>query len=393
MPDESEKLSPYMHRALTLARRGLGRTHPNPAVGAVIVREGHIVGEGFHPKAGEPHAEIFALRQAGEAARGATMYVTLEPCVHHGRTPPCVDAIIEAGIAEVHIATLDPNPVVHGKGVEKLRAAGIRVYVGEGEQEARALTEGFAYWIHHRRPWVVAKYAMTLDGKIATRTGHARWITGPEARRWVHELRDTIDAILVGRGTVEADDPQLTTRLPDREHVHHPLRIVLDSRGRAPLTARVFSPELPGRTVLATTSAIPTERRRRLEAQGVSVWVLPADDQGRVDLSALLERLGQEGITTLLVEGGATVLGSFWDQGLIHKVHALIAPRIFGGPGPSPIAGRGVARADQAPKLTRVQLAQLGEDVLLTGYVPARSEPGASSSPKLGEVSTAKDAR
>ncbi|NPA31500.1 MAG: bifunctional diaminohydroxyphosphoribosylaminopyrimidine deaminase/5-amino-6-(5-phosphoribosylamino)uracil reductase RibD, partial [Chloroflexi bacterium] len=245
-----------MRLALDLARRGLGRTHPNPAVGAVIVRDGRVVGRGFHPKAGEPHAEIFALREAGDAARGAVMYVTLEPCVHHGRTPPCVDAILEAGIAEVHIATLDPNPVVHGQGVAKLRAAGVKVVLGEGQAEARKLIEGFAHWVRTRRPWVVAKYAMTLDGKIATRTGHARWITGPEARAWVHRLRDQVDAILVGRGTVEADDPRLTTRLPDADAVHHPLRVVLDSRGRAPLTARVFDPGLPGRTVLAATPAL-----------------------------------------------------------------------------------------------------------------------------------------
>ncbi len=364
--------SPYMRRALELARRGLGRTHPNPAVGAVIVREGRIVGEGFHPKAGEPHAEIFALRQAGDAARGAVMYVTLEPCVHHGRTPPCVDAIIAAGIAEVHIATLDPNPIVHGKGVAKLRAAGIRVVVGEGEDEARALTEGFAYWVHHRRPWVIAKYAMTLDGRIATRTGHARWITGPEARRWVHELRDTVDAILVGRGTVEADDPQLTTRIPGREDVHHPLRVILDSRGRAPLTARVFSPELPGQTVVATTEAMPSERRQALQARGVEVWVLPAGEDGRVDLPALLDALGQRGITSLLVEGGAAVLSAFWDQGLVHKMHVLVAPAVFGD-GRAALHARGVARADQAPRLERVHITPLGHDVLITGYVPQGS--------------------
>jgi len=358
-----------MRLALELARRGLGRTHPNPPVGAVIVRDGRVVGRGYHPKAGEPHAEIFALREAGDAARGATMYVTLEPCVHHGRTPPCVDAILAAGIAEVHIATLDPNPVVHGQGVAKLRAAGVKVVLGEGEADAQRLIEGFAHWVRTRRPWVVVKYAMTLDGKIATRTGHARWITGPQARVWVHRLRDQVDAILVGRGTVEADDPRLTTRVPGATTVHHPLRVVLDSRGRAPLTARVFAADLPGQTVLAATPALPPARRAAFEAQGVEVWTLPAGADGRVSLPALLDALGARGITTLLVEGGPTVLGAFFDAGLVHKVHAFVAPVVFGGAAPSAIGGWGVARADQAPRLRAVTIERLGDDLLVTGYL------------------------
>ncbi len=371
----SEAPSAPMQRALALARRGLGRTHPNPAVGAVIVRDGKIVGEGFHPKAGEPHAEIFALRQAGEAARGATMYVTLEPCVHHGRTPPCVAAIIEAGIAEVHIAMLDPNPIVHGQGVAQLQAAGIRVIVGEGREQARELTEGFAHWIRTRRPWVVAKYAMTLDGKVATRTGHARWVSGPEARQWVHRLRNTVDAILVGRGTVARDNPRLTTRLPEATAVHHPLRIILDSRGRAPLEAQVFDPHLPGRTVLVTTPALPSARRRAFAARGVEVWTVPPGPDGRVSLPALLDTLGQQDLTTLLVEGGPTVLGAFFDAGLIHKVHVVIAAALFGGAqAPSPLAGWGWPRADAAPRLQRVTYVPLGADLLVTGYMPAAAK-------------------
>ncbi len=369
-----------MRLALDLARRGLGRTHPNPPVGAVIVRAGRVVGRGFHPRAGEPHAEVFALREAGDAARGAVMYVTLEPCVHHGRTPPCVDAILEAGIAEVHIAMLDPNPVVHGKGVAKLRAAGVKVVLGEGAAEARRLTEGFAHWIRTQRPWVVAKYAMTLDGKVATRTGQARWITGPEARTWVHRLRDGVDAILVGRGTVEADDPRLTTRLPDLAAPHHPLRVILDSRGRAPLTARLFDPALPGRTVVATTPAMPAARRQALQARGVAVWPLPPGPDGRVSLPALLDALGREGMTTLLVEGGPTVLGAFFDAGLVHKVHAFIAPVLVGGArAPSPIAGLGRPHMAQAPRLQQVTLERLGPDLLLTGYLVLPTAPDAAT--------------
>ncbi len=365
-----DALSPFMREALDLARRGLGRTAPNPAVGAVVVKDGRIVGRGYHRKAGEPHAEVLALREAGEAARGAVMYVTLEPCVHHGRTPPCVDAILRAGVAEVHIATLDPNPVVHGKGVARLRAAGVRVVVGEGQSQAQELIEGFAHWIRTRRPWVLAKFAMTLDGKVATRSGHARWISGDQARLWVHGLRNTVDAILVGRGTVQADDPRLTTRLPRAREVHHPLRIVLDSRGRLPLEARVFDPALPGRTVVAATARFPDERQRVLEARGVEVWRLPEDPQGRVSLPALLDALGDRGITTLLVEGGPTVLGSFFDQGLLHKVHAFVAPVLFGGrEAPSPIHGRGVDRADQGWRLQRVTYERVGDDMLVTGYL------------------------
>ena len=362
--------SPFMQEALNLARRGLGRTAPNPAVGAVVVKEGRIVGRGYHREAGEPHAEVLALQEAGPDARGAVMYVTLEPCVHYGRTPPCVDAILAAGIREVHIATLDPNPIVHGQGVQRLREAGVRVFVGEGAEQARVLIEGFAHWIHTRRPWVVAKLAMTVDGKVATRKKHTRWITGPQARLWVHRLRDTVDAILVGRATVEADDPQLTTRLPDKTDVHHPLRVILDSRGRLPLDARVFQPTLPGQTVLVATHALPPERRAALEAQGVEVWLLEADPQGRVSLPALLDALGARGVTTLLVEGGPTVLGSFLDQNLLNKIHALVAPVLFGGKdAPSPIHGLGVERADQGLRLQRVRYEQVGEDLLITGYL------------------------
>jgi len=357
-----------MARALELAARARGRTSPNPMVGAVLVKDGEIVGEGFHPRAGEPHAEIFALRQAGERARGATLYINLEPCCHYGRTPPCTEALIRAGVAEVHMAMEDPNPLVHGKGRAALEAAGIRTFVGEHESEARQLNEVFIKYITTGRPFVTAKFAMSLDGKIATHTGQSRWITGEAARRRVHELRDVSDAICVGVSTILADDPRLTTRL-DKPDVKHPLRVILDSRGRAPLTARVFDPALPGRTVVATTPAMPSTHRAALEAQGVEVWALPPDDRGCVDLAALLDRLGEREITSLLVEGGGTVLASFFERRLVDKVMAFVAPLIIGGKNaPTPVRGTGASCLADALRLKRVSVERVGEDVLIVGY-------------------------
>lgn len=368
-------MSDYMRRALELAARARGRTSPNPMVGAVIVRDGKIVGEGYHQRAGTPHAEIHALRAAGERARGATMYVTLEPCCFHGRTPPCTEALITAGIAEVHMAMLDPNPRVAGRGKATLEAAGIRTVVGEEEAAARTLNAAYATWITTGRPLVIAKFAMSLDGKIATRTGESQWITGPEARRRAHEARDVVDAILVGAGTVLADDPQLTTRLDGRSDVRHPLRVILDSRGRVPLSARVFDPALPGHTMVATTAAMPDATRRGLEARNVQVLSLPADEAGRVDLTVLLNTLGRMEITSLLVEGGAAVLGSFFDAGLVDQVMAFVAPRIIGGAtAPGPVAGRGAARLAATPWLRDVRVERLGSDLLLSGWVEKTEE-------------------
>ncbi|HEY66108.1 MAG TPA: bifunctional diaminohydroxyphosphoribosylaminopyrimidine deaminase/5-amino-6-(5-phosphoribosylamino)uracil reductase RibD [Caldilineae bacterium] len=362
----------FMRRALRLAERGRGRTSPNPMVGAVLVRDGQIIGEGFHPRAGEPHAEIMALRQAGKSARGATLYVTLEPCCHFGRTPPCTRAIIAAGVAEVHMAMLDPNPRVAGRGRAELEAAGIRTFVGELEAEARVLNETFIHWITTGRPFVIAKFAMSLDGKIATRSGDSRWITGPAAREQVHQLRDQVDAILVGVNTVIADDPQLTTRL-DKDDIRHPLRVIVDSRGRIPLTAQVLDPVLPGRTMVATTEAMPIEQRRALSFRGVQVLVLPSQD-GRVSLPDLLEELGRREVTSVLVEGGGTIIGTFFAQRLVDKVVAFIAPIIIGGrEAPTPVGGLGVERLSQALRLERVQVEWLGSDLLVTGY-PAWQE-------------------
>src|SRR5919202_1357726 len=249
-----------MERALELARGAKGRTSPNPAVGAVIVRDGTIVGEGATQPGGRPHAETVALQTAGETARGATMYVTLEPCSHYGRTPPCARAVVAAGIAEVRVATLDPNPLVGGRGQTILDAAGIRTLLGEGQDEARALNEDFARWITTGRPLLIAKFAASLDGRIATYTGDSRWITGREARAEVHRLRDQVDAIMVGVNTVLADDPLLTTRLDDpAREPHHPWRLVVDSHLRTPFTARLLDPSLPARTTILTTEVAPRD--------------------------------------------------------------------------------------------------------------------------------------
>ena len=364
-----------MSRALQIAERGRGRTSPNPMVGAVLVKDGQIVGEGFHPRAGEPHAEIFALRQAGETAGGATLYVTLEPCCHFGRTPPCTRALVAAGVAEVHMAMLDPNPLVAGKGRAELEAVGIRTVVGEHEGESRSLNEVFVHWITTKIPFVIAKFAMSLDGKMATRTGESRWITGPDARRYTHQLRDQVDAILVGANTVLADDPLLTTRLEEVD-VHHPLRVILDSRGRVPLTARVFHPSLPGKTLVATTEMMPEDRHRALVDRGVEVLVLPKEslpgqspENGRVSLLALLETLSEREISSLLVEGGTTIFGAFFDQGPVDKVLAFVAPVIIGGEeAPTAVGGMGVDPIVDALRLDRLWVERLGSDLLIGGY-------------------------
>lgn len=368
----------WMRRALALAARARGRTSPNPMVGAVIVKADRIIGEGFHPRAGEPHAEIFALREAGPAAQGATMYVTLEPCCHFGRTPPCARALIAAGIAEVRIAMLDPNPLVAGKGKAELDAAGIRTTVGLGANEAAVLNEAFVKHITTRLPFVTAKFAMSLDGKIATRAGDARWISSAESRIRVHELRDVSDALLVGVNTILADDPQLTTRLnspPLRAGegpgvgMHHPLRIIADSGGRIPLTARVLDPALPSRTIIATTAQMPAATRHALETRGVEVWILPEREK-RVDLAALMRKLGEREITTVLAEGGGTLLASLFEQALVDKVLAFVAPIVIGGDSaPTPVRGAGIAHLADALRLDRVSVERVGADVLISGYV------------------------
>ncbi|MHB1415832.1 MAG: bifunctional diaminohydroxyphosphoribosylaminopyrimidine deaminase/5-amino-6-(5-phosphoribosylamino)uracil reductase RibD [Chloroflexota bacterium] len=364
----------HMARALALARGALGSTSPNPAVGAVIVNDGLVVGEGYTQPPGGPHAEIVALREAGERARGATVYVSLEPCCHHGRTPPCTAALIAAGVAEVRIATIDPNPRMSGKGAKELERAGIRVHLGECEEAAREINEAFFKYITTGRPFLSLKYAMTLDGKIASARGHSRWVTGPEARQLVHELRRQADAVLVGIGTVLADDPRLTVRLGDDQPTgRQPWRVVVDSRCRIPLAARLLSDGGASRTIVATTRAASPDSLAAVHAAGAEVWTL-ADIDGRVDLADLMERLAARGIINVLAESGGTLNGSLFQAGLVDKIYAFVAPKVVGGAtAPTPVDGAGVDRMDQAYPLRLAKVERYGEDTLLVGYTrPAR---------------------
>ncbi|MGQ9512066.1 bifunctional diaminohydroxyphosphoribosylaminopyrimidine deaminase/5-amino-6-(5-phosphoribosylamino)uracil reductase RibD [Thermodesulfitimonas sp.] len=367
----------YLRRTFELAARARGRTSPNPLVGAVVVRDGQVVGEGFHRQAGLPHAEIEALRVAGEAARGATLYVNLEPCCHTGRTGPCTEAIIAAGIKRVVAAMADPNPLVAGKGFARLREAGIEVATGLLEKEARALNEAFIKYITTRRPFVILKTAMSLDGKIATVTGESKWITGPAARRYVHELRDSCDAILVGIGTVLQDDPSLTTRLP--KGGRDPVRVILDSRARTPLTARVLTQESEAPTLIAVTEMAPGDRVVALREAGAEVLVCGPGPA--VDLGLLLSVLGEREITSLLVEGGSTVNASFLLQGLVDKLIWFIAPLIIGGHGAiGPVGGRGIEHLSRAIRLKEINLRQFGSDLCIEAY-PLWEGTGCACSP------------
>jgi diaminohydroxyphosphoribosylaminopyrimidine deaminase/5-amino-6-(5-phosphoribosylamino)uracil reductase len=359
-------MTDFVQRALELARSALGTTSPNPAVGAVIVRDGEIVGEGFTQPPPGGHAEIVALKRAGERARGATLYVTLEPCPHVGRTPPCSDAIIKAGIAEVVYAMADPDPQVDGRGQRKLEDAGIAVRVGEGEAEARRINEAY---IKHRAkglPFVVAKFAASLDGRIAAASGDSRWVSGPQTRDWAHQLRTKIDAILVGSSTVVIDDPLLTARPGDQDAERQPLRVVVDSRGRTPPMARVLTGS--ARTLVATVEAAPEPWRASLRAAGAEVVAFPAVE-GRVDLMALLRELAGRDVLSLLVEGGGVILGGFFDRGLVDKVHAIVAPMIIGAEdAPAAVAGRGAYRMADALRLRDITVDRLGDDIVVTGY-------------------------
>jgi diaminohydroxyphosphoribosylaminopyrimidine deaminase/5-amino-6-(5-phosphoribosylamino)uracil reductase len=379
-----------MHEALRLARLGAGATSPNPMVGAVVVASGRIVGRGFHPRAGAPHAEVFALGEAAAAARDATLYVTLEPCVHQGRTPPCTDAIVGAGIRRVVVAMLDPDRRVSGSGLRRLAESGVETRVGVAESEARRLNEAY---IKHRTtglPFVTAKWAMTLDGRIATRSGDSRWISSDASRAVVHELRAGSDAILAGIGTVLRDDPALTARTGAAPR--NPRRVVLDSTLRVPPRARVLTRDGTPVLVATTTRARPAARRT-LEAMGVEVLVADGPD-GRVDLGVLLRELGRRDVLTLLVEGGSAVHGAFMDAGLVDKVLIFIGPQIVGGPAPGPVGGAGVDALSRAWRLARVAVRRLDDDVVIEGYMsgqpvagahPAEDERGEGASPPAPE--------
>lgn len=356
-----------MRRALALARQALGRVSPNPAVGAVVARDGVIVGEGFTRPPGQGHAEIGALAQAGDGAKGATLYTTLEPCCHYGRTPPCTNAIIAAGIGQVVAAAIDPNPQVAGKGMAALQAAGIATAIEEIEG-VRELYEGFAKHIATGQPFVTAKFAMSLDGKIATYSGDSQWITGPQARARVQRLRRESDAIMVGINTLLADDPLLTAREADgTPRPAQPLRVVLDSHGRTPPTARMLGE--PGATLIATIPEVAPAAAAGLRAAGAEVLTGAADAAGMVAIPEVLAELGRRGIVSLLVEGGGITLGTLFDRGLVDKVYVFIAPVIIGGrQAASPIEGHGAARMAEAWPVTQTRMEQIGPDWLIVGY-------------------------
>ncbi len=366
--DLSETDRAYMRRALELAARARGRTSPNPMVGAVLVNDGIVVGEGFHVFAGANHAELEALREAEARAAGATLYVSLEPCCHFGRTPPCVDRIIQAGIRRVVAACEDPNPAVSGKGLAALRAAGLMVDVGLLEEEATRLNEAFFTYVRTGRPFVILKAAASLDGKIATQTGDSRWITGETARQHVHHIRNEVDAVLVGIGTVLRDDPMLTTRLgtPDQRD---PTRVIVDNLARLPLRAQVINRASTAPTILAVSEMAPRARLDTLEREGVQVLVVPGSPR-RVSLAQLMEALGKMGFLSVMIEGGAEINASAFQEGIVDKLLLFLAPIIIGGKAtPTAVGGEGIETLREAKRLHRVQIERFGDDILIEGYL------------------------
>lgn len=359
----------YMQKAFILAKKGEGRTSPNPVVGAIVVKNGMVVGEGYHPQAGMPHAEIYALNAAGKKAQGATLYVTLEPCNHHGRTPPCTESIINAGITKVVISTPDLNPDVAGGGAQRLREAGVKIEMGVLEKEGRKINEVFFKYSLAKIPFVVLKTAMSLDGKLATRSGDSQWITSEEARRYVHQMRNVYDAIVVGVKTVLRDNPMLTCRI---EGGRNPVRIVVDSEGSTPLEARVFqNAVVEGKNylIIATTGKMSKEKIAAMTRAGAHVLVAPQDKNGKVDLQWLIQELGRRGITSVLVEGGGTFNAAALDAGIVDKMVSFIAPKIIGGKeAPTAVEGEGHASMKDVPELLDVSYKAIGKDIMVEGY-------------------------
>lgn len=356
----------FMRLALELAANATGRTSPNPLVGAVVVKDNRVVGAGWHRKAGTPHAEVHALRQAGELARGAEVYVTLEPCSHYGKTPPCAKALVEAGVKKVYAALLDPNPKVAGKGFKILQEAGIEVEYGFLEDEARRQNEVFLKWIEHNKPFIAMKAAMTLDGKIATATGQSKWITNETSRAYGYKLRDIYDGIMVGINTVKEDNPSLTARV---EGGKNPIRIVLDSSLDIDLNANIII-DKAAPTIIATTDRAERAKVSALEKMGIQVLIVDKDEDNRVDIVKLLDILGQQKICSILVEGGATLHGSLVEKGLVDRAYFFIAPKIVGGAiAKSPVMGKGILNLNQALELDEMEIEKLAGDILITGKV------------------------
>ena len=361
----------YMRRALELARRAEGRTAPNPAVGAVIVRDNVIVGAGFHPAAGEPHAEIFALRQAGPAAQGATLYVTLEPCCHRGRTGPCATAVIAAGIVRVVAGCRDPNPRVAGGGFAQLQAAGIEVVSGIFESECQRLIAPFAKHIRTGLPYVTLKAGMTIDGSVATARGESQWITGAESRAAVHHLRNTHDAIMVGIGTVLADNPRLTTRLVQGDG-RNPLRVVVDSTLRTPSSAVLLGEA--GKTIILTSAAASATDAERLQSEQVEILRV-AGHPGAIDLADAMRQLGARGIQSILLEGGGRLHHGALHAGIVDRLCVFVAPLLLGGSGLPVFCGPGVSNLKDAFRLQQLHVERYGDDLLLHGELESSCLP------------------
>ncbi len=370
----------WMQRALDLAAQGRGWVNPNPLVGAVLVKQEEIIGEGFHHRYGGPHAEVFALDQAGLEAQGADLYVNVEPCVHRPQkqTPPCTDLILRHGIRRVFVAMRDPDPHVNGRGIQQLRAAGIAVQEGLLEAPAHKLNEISIQYKTTKKPFVLLKMAMSADGKIATRTGQSKYLSSPESLRFTHELRDRYAALAVGIGTLIADDPHLTTRLAYPGH--NPVRVILDTQGRIPLAAKIWQTSNIAKTILATSPAIKPEKEEALLKLGAEIWKLPTIEnagtseltslQSTIDLSTLLDRLGRSGFDSLLVEGGPTVAAGFLQAHLVNKITFLIAPKLIGGASaPGAVGGRGIETLAEALKLRDVSVRAMGQEIVYEAYI------------------------
>lgn len=362
----------YMKRVLHLAEKGIGKTSPNPMVGAVIVKNGEMIGEGFHEKYGQAHAEVNAIRNAVESVEGSTIYVNLEPCSHYGKTPPCVDLIIEKRLERVVIGSLDPNPRVAGRGIKKLENAGIEVTLGLLEEECKKLNEVFMHYITTKHPFVVLKTAMSLDGKIATVLGESKWITGEEARLDVQGLRNRLTAIMVGVNTVITDNPQLTCRLKDGRN---PIRIIVDSRLRIPHDSWVLKNQVENQTIIATTELAPKVALNQLEGMGAKIMICNKKND-QVDLHDLMSRLGALNIDSILLEGGSTLNDSALANGIVHKMITYVAPMIIGGAtSKTPVGGMGIATLDQAYPLNIDSMERVGYDMKITAYLKQREEP------------------
>jgi diaminohydroxyphosphoribosylaminopyrimidine deaminase/5-amino-6-(5-phosphoribosylamino)uracil reductase len=363
----------WMQLAINEARKGMGRTSPNPCVGAVVVNNNKLVAKGFHRKAGTPHAEVNALAAAGKKAKGATIYVTLEPCNHTGKTPPCTEAILKAGISRVVVGMLDPNPLVSGRGCKKLEKNGLEVSYGLLADKCEELNHPFIKHITTGRPWVIMKAGASLDGRIAAASGQSGWITNEKSRAYVHRLRDRVDAILVGAGTALVDDPSLTTRLK-RGKGQDPVRVILDSKLRMSVDAKMLQQSSQADTWIFCGPYADTKKAQALIKAGAVVKPMAVDEDGRLDLMAVLCELGKAQLTSVLVEGGSRVHGAFLRAGLIDEVHIFIAPTFIGGDGVPLLDDLALTTVQQAPRFSRTKVRRFGDDILISGIFSANDE-------------------